>query len=237
MKFLLVWLITVVSAFATQVGDTYEQVVAERGKPKSQAAVGANRILNYPEGAIHLKDNAVVLIKLPNPTAKKNETPPPSPASTPALETPAEPPITDLKDTEVSIPVLENQRLSASNRVKRIINQPVKSHRVTDSMKVSVYSSGWFHDGALTPDFNNVDVRKTRELAYDAYEYVSSNLDPKIAFVGRELEFNPMTKYFYVDRTVPKKKLSEDEMVEVNRLYRIIGKCDAKLKALASQAP
>jgi hypothetical protein len=237
MKFLLVWLITTTSAFATQVGDTYEQVVAERGKPKSQAAVGANRILNYPEGSIHLKDNAVVLIKLPNPAAKKNETPPPSPAPTPAVETPAEPPITDLKETEVSIPVLENQRLSAINRVKRIINQPVKSHRVTHSMRVSVYKPGWFHEGALIPDFNTVDVRKTRELTYDADEHVSSDLNPNIAYVGRDLEFNPMTKYFYVDRTVPKKKLSEDEMVEINRLYRIIGKCDAKLKALASQAP
>jgi hypothetical protein len=29
-----------------------------------------------------------------------------------------------------------------------------------------------------------------------------------------------------VDRSVPKKKLTQAEMVEINRLYRIIGKCE-----------
>ena len=50
-----------------------------------------------------------------------------------------------------------------------------------------------------------------------------------MAFNGHELEFNLMTKYFYTDRTVPKKKLTEQEMVEVNRLYRIIGHADEEL--------
>ena len=43
-----------------------------------------------------------------------------------------------------------------------------------------------------------------------------------MVFRGPELEFNAMTKYFYTDRSVPKKKLSEAQMVEMNRLYRII---------------
>ena len=44
-----------------------------------------------------------------------------------------------------------------------------------------------------------------------------------------------MTKYFYTDRSVPKKKLTETEMLEINRLYRIIGRCEQQLVQL--QAP
>ena len=52
--------------------------------------------------------------------------------------------------------------------------------------------------------------------------------------MGHDLEFNPMTKYFYTDRSLPKKKLTEAEMLEINRLYRIIGRDEqhlAKVKA------
>jgi hypothetical protein len=38
-----------------------------------------------------------------------------------------------------------------------------------------------------------------------------------------------MTKFFYLDRSIPKKKLTPEEMVEVNRLYRIIGRCEKEL--------
>jgi hypothetical protein len=43
-------------------------------------------------------------------------------------------------------------------------------------------------------------------------------------FVGSELEFNAMTKYFYRDLTLPKRKLSDAEMIKVNDLYRMIGR-------------
>jgi hypothetical protein len=43
-------------------------------------------------------------------------------------------------------------------------------------------------------------------------------------FIGRELEFNQMTKYFYADLTLPKKRLSDNEMIEINGLYRVIGR-------------
>ena len=49
---------------------------------------------------------------------------------------------------------------------------------------------------------------------------------------GKELEFNSMTKYFYVDRTQPKKKLTEEEMLEINKLYRLIGQYVASLGML-----
>ena len=115
-------------------------------------------------------------------------------------------------------------------QVKAIINQPVQQMPATPDMQVAVYRPGWFREGATKPDFNTVDVRATQETAYGRQTYVTSDLNPGVVFLGAELEFNPMTKYFYVDRSLPKKKLTDAEMLEVNRLYRIIGKCEEKLK-------
>ena len=124
---------------------------------------------------------------------------------------------------------------AAIEKAKAIINQKVGAVRRTANMEVYVFSPGWFHDGATKPNFGNVDVRTSRETPYAKYAYVSSDLNPGYAFIGSHLEFNSMTKYFYTDRTVPKKKLTEAEMLEVNRLYRIIGTCERKLHTL--QAP
>jgi hypothetical protein len=49
---------------------------------------------------------------------------------------------------------------------------------------------------------------------------------------GYLLEFNAMTKYFYTDRSTPKKRLGQAEMAEVNRLYRIIGAREQDLARL-----
>jgi hypothetical protein len=114
-------------------------------------------------------------------------------------------------------------------RVQAIVNQPVTHLTRTADMEVSTYHPGWFHDGASKPDFANVDVRATQEKTYDQHPYVTSDLNPGVVFRGPELEFNSMTKYFYTDRSVPKKKLSEAQMVEINRLYRIIATCEQKL--------
>ena len=43
----------------------------------------------------------------------------------------------------------------------------------------------------MKPDFNNVDVRKSRETPYDSHPYVTSDLNPGFVFIGAELEFNP----------------------------------------------
>src|SRR6266496_3835002 len=120
------------------------------------------------------------------------------------------------------------ERAAAIKQVERIINQPVTAHMRTAGMNVGMYP-GWFHPGAAKPDFNTVDVRTTRETPYDKFAYVCSENNPRLVYVGRELEFNSMTKYFYKDRTAPKKKLTEAEMLEVNRLYRIIGRCERQL--------
>lgn len=123
----------------------------------------------------------------------------------------------------------------AIEKVKLIINQKVGALRRTPGMRVTSFKEGWFHPGATKPNFLNVDVRTTRETPYDQYPYVTSDLNAGYVFIGSHLEFNSMTKYFYTDRSVPKKKLTEAEMVEVNRLYRIIGACERNIRLL--QAP
>ena len=126
---------------------------------------------------------------------------------------------------------LETERAQAIFQVQHIVNQPVTRLKRRPDMAVSEYPY-WFHPGAETPDFDTVDVRKTQKFDYDNHPYVVSDLDPSVVFIGRELEFNSMTKYFYTDRSVPKKKLTEKEMEEINRLYRVIGRCDHELAEL-----
>jgi|GEM_PF-1316654 len=138
---------------------------------------------------------------------------------------------------EDHIATLKAEKNDAILRVEHIVNQPVTRLKRTPDMSAAFYSPGWFHPGAITPDFDNVDVRKTQQLDYDGNQYVTSDLNPGEVFLGRELEFNPMTKYFYTDRSVPKKKLTETEMLEINRLYRIIGRCNGQLEQLENPEP
>lgn len=117
----------------------------------------------------------------------------------------------------------------AVTQVKSIVNQPVSAYPTTREAQVGLYSPGWFHPGAVKPDFNHVDVRSFQDLQYDRYTYITSDLNPGMMFLSQDCEFNPMTKWAYTDRTVPKKRLTDAEMVEVNRLYRVIGACEEKL--------
>jgi hypothetical protein len=215
-------LFTAVAAHALEVGETYEQVLSENGPPRSQMQAGANRLLNYPGVTIRMKDDAIVSIKV-------------LAAAQPPTPTPTRPPERPLTTQEQV--AKDKQDLSdATERVKQIVNQPAPSVPITPDMKVSWYGDMWFHPGAGRPDFNNVDIRKTQDLSnYSRFEYVSSNMTRTVAFPGSELEFNPNTKFFYTDRSVPKKKLTEAEMIEINRLYRIIGKCQDELGRLGAQ--
>ena len=119
---------------------------------------------------------------------------------------------------------------TAIHQVEKIVNQPVPAYRRAPGMSIGEYSPGWFHPGAIIPDFNRVDVRATQETPYAQNQYVTSDLNPGIVFPGNQLEFNSMTKYFYTNRNLPKKKLTEAEMLEINRLYRVIGHCRHELK-------
>lgn len=133
---------------------------------------------------------------------------------------------------EQQIAAVQSRMDDAVARVKDIVNQPVTHLSRTPDMRVAVFSPGWFHDRAETPDFANVDVRATQEFPYAEYMYVTSDLNPEEAFIASELEFNSMTKYFYTDRTLPKRRLSEDEMLEINKLYRVIAQCMEQLEQL-----
>lgn len=134
--------------------------------------------------------------------------------------------------TEQQIAAVQSKMDEAVERVKAIVNQPVTPLTRTPDMNVSVFEHGWFHEGAIKPDFANVDVRATQDLLYSRYPYVASDLNPFEVYAGSDLEFNSMTKYFYTDRTVPKKRLTEDEMLEINQLYRTIAQCTQQLEQL-----
>jgi hypothetical protein len=170
-----------------------------------------------------------------NPFASFQEVPAPAhaqPDSTP-------PPPGDLprKNLPVAqqIAADDDEMSRAIEAVKAIVNQPARQVPITGSMNVEQWSDIWFHPGALVPNYAKTDVTKSQELNYSQYEYVTSTLHPGIAFVGSELEFNSMTKYFYTDRTVPKKRLTQAEMLEINRLYRVIAWCQEDLSRLRDQ--
>jgi hypothetical protein len=139
--------------------------------------------------------------------------------------------------TDEQIAAIKSQMNDAIFQVQHIVNQPVTQLKRVPGMEVAIYSPGWFHEGATKPDFNTVDVRKTQEFDYEGHQYVTSDLNPGVVFPGHELEFNSMTKYFITDRLVPKKKLTEAEMLEINRLYRIIGHCEQQLDELQNPEP
>jgi hypothetical protein len=221
MKHFAYLMFTAAAALGSSVGDTLQQVIAENGNPRSQVAAGDIRILNYPDVTIKIRDNVVVSVK-------------PAIAASPQPSQPT-PTSAQPRAPQEQVAALRREESDAVTRAKAIINQTVGPVERTPGMKVTLFGPPWFHPGATTPDFNTVDVRKTQETPYDRFEYVSTELNAGLAWVGRELEFNSMTKFFYADRTLPKKKLTEEEMLEVNRLYRIIGRCEQQLGQL--QAP
>jgi hypothetical protein len=124
----------------------------------------------------------------------------------------------------------------AIKKVQYLVNDPVTPIRRAPGMRVSTCPT-WFHEGATKPDFNTVEIQKTQDLSYGKSEYVALESDKNFLYPGKQLEFNPMTKYFYIDRSVPKKKLSESEMAAINQLYRVIGRCEKELAALKKPDP
>lgn len=142
----------------------------------------------------------------------------------------------DASSRDEQIAALKAQKNDAIFKVQDIVNQPVTQLKQTPGMVDVGYYPGWFHPGAETPDFNTVDVRTTQQFPYVKQD-VTSDLNPGVVFPGHELEFNSMTKYFITDRSVPKKKLTEAEMLEINRLYRIIGHCEQQLNELQNPEP
>lgn len=134
-------------------------------------------------------------------------------------------------DTNQQIAALQLQLTNAWHQVEAIVCQPPPTYQRDDSYRISIYPY-WFHPGAETPDFNNVDVRKSQDLHYANQEWVSSDITPTMMWHGNDLEFNAMTKLFYTNRNMPKKRLTEAEMLQINSLYRTIGHCQAAIEQL-----
>ncbi len=143
-------------------------------------------------------------------------------------------PVTTTPDSRVA--TLQAEMDEAMQQVRTIVNQPVQDLRLGPGMRYSNAPEGWFHEGATKPDFNTVDVRQTQTFPYEKQPYITSPLNPGVVFLGPQLEFNSMTKYFYTNYALPKKRLTEAEMVEINRLYRIIGRCEQELADLRRPA-
>ena len=98
-------------------------------------------------------------------------------------------------NAQTQLAAVQAEMSAAIQQVQRIVNQPVARYALAAGMSVATYKPGWFHEGATKPDFNTVDVRATQETIYDQHDYVTSDLNPGVVFVGRQLEFNAMTKY------------------------------------------
>jgi hypothetical protein len=143
-------------------------------------------------------------------------------------------PVTTTPDSRVA--TLQAEMDEAMQQVRTIVNQPVQALRLGPGMRYSNAPEGWFHEGATKPEFTTVDVRQTQTFPYEKQPYITSPLNPGVVFLGPQLEFNSMTKFFYTNYALPKKRLTEAEMVEINRLYRIIGRCEQELAALRRPA-
>jgi hypothetical protein len=139
----------------------------------------------------------------------------------------------DTNSTPDQIAALQLQLTNAWHQVETIVCQPPPAFRRDPSYRVSVFGpGGWFHPGAITPDFNRVDVRQSQQFPYADHPWVSSDVTPTMMFRGSDLEFNSMTKLFYTNRSLPKRKLSEAEMEQINSLYRTIGHCQDEINRL-----
>ncbi len=227
----LLFLLAAAGASAAVVGDTYEAVIAEKGKPPSQMQNGAVRVLGYPDVVIRIEGGVVVSIRAvvqPHAAAKPVAAPP---AAAAAASKPASTPQSPGQLAQVA--EARAKIADAVARARQIINQPVQSVPITDGMKVIMFGPVWFHPGAVTPAFSSVNIEATQETKnYEDCPFISSDLNPGQAFVGADCEFNAMTKIFYTDRSVPKKKLTLQEMQQVDHLYRVIGIYSEYLKRL-----
>ena len=121
-------------------------------------------------------------------------------------------------------PVTRADLDAAVARIRAIVNQvpPV----VTKPDSAESWKSG-FHPGALKPDFDHADLFSTRETLPGPYMDMEGA--PGVFYLSDQCEFNPQTKFFYANRQLPKKKLTDAEYQELVRLYRFVGRCQHDL--------
>ncbi|HZZ18748.1 MAG TPA: hypothetical protein VFE25_05240 [Opitutaceae bacterium] len=206
------------SLMGSAVGDTYDRVIADNGKPKNEMDAGAVKVLDYGDVTIRLRDDVVTSVK----GVAASERPPEAP----------NPEQLRMMPVSQQITMINAALKRAVDKVTRIVNQPVQGYPLSVGMKAGLWQDGWYPPGADRPNFNSADIRQSQLTApYEKYAFVTSNLNPGVAFPGKAVEFNPQTKFFYQNPNFPKKRLSAEEMLEVNRLYRVIGRCAAQMAA------
>jgi hypothetical protein len=207
------------AALGLAVGDTYDHVVAEKGDPKSQMQVGARRIVTYPDAVVKFDNDVVVSVRYvapPTPTPEAETTPTPAPSA----------PDPDGIVAPTSVADAMRRIDKAVARVRDLVNRPVESAPITPELRqmAGVFREGWFPQGAQLPAFSGADIRKSQDLSlYTREEWCTSSLTLDRVFKESQCEFNPQTKFFYMDYSLPKKRLTDEEMQEVNRLYHQIG--------------
>jgi hypothetical protein len=86
-----------------------------------------------------------------------------------------------------------------------------------------------FHDGAIKPKLKFITLEQLK-AGREFYTADTAWMQgaPNVFYVAREIEFNPMTKYFYTDRTKAKKRLSEAEYDQLLPLYHRLGDLEAQ---------
>ncbi len=106
-----------------------------------------------------------------------------------------------------------------TRQVQAIVNQaPPVVAPPTGHKEVYHYA---YHPGANKPDYNADNLIATREIWKGDYAYLEDV--PGVFYRSADCEFNPQTKFFYLSRTVAKKKLSDAEYQELTRLYHLLG--------------
>ncbi|MDF3057884.1 MAG: thioredoxin [Rariglobus sp.] len=89
---------------AVEIGDSYDQVIAEKGAPAAKMQAGEIQILNYPEQRIKLKGNKVVEVNAKLPEAAS------APAEPPAARAPGIPPGTWTTDYPAALRQARQQK-------------------------------------------------------------------------------------------------------------------------------
>jgi thiol-disulfide isomerase/thioredoxin len=77
------------TGFSCAVGETFDQLIAEKGKPVNHVEAGAVRVLSYPDATIKLRDNVVVSIKAPELSVPPGGFPPAPRPAAPQVSAPA----------------------------------------------------------------------------------------------------------------------------------------------------
>jgi protein disulfide-isomerase len=62
----LVFPLAAASVLACTVGETYDQVIKEKGRPTNHLQAGSVQVLSYPDAVIKLNDNVVVSVRRPD---------------------------------------------------------------------------------------------------------------------------------------------------------------------------